>query len=251
MDIKFDDFIDTLDIPGMEEFIGLVKTPDNIFNMLYPSLKQELSKVIHDPQTENMIKETTNTPEYKEISEQIPMIIADLHSLKDANPNKIEFITMILEIFTGDFSDAEVLVEFIHKDEKSKLPAYAHLTDAGADIYVNNDLVVGPGEFGVIVPTGMKMAIPVGWQLAVRPRSGLSHKTLIRVANAPGTIDAGYRDEVGIIIDNFDDGPFTVANGDRLAQLVLEKVYKAKYTEVPSVANIGEDRGGGYGSSGD
>lgn len=250
MDIKFDDFIDTLNIPGMEEFVDLVKTPDNIFNMLYPSLKQELSKVIHDPQTENIVKEATNTPEYKEISEQIPIIIADLRSLKDANPNKIEFITMILEIFTGDFSDAEVFVEFIHKDEKSKLPTYANLTDAGADIYVNNDLVVGPGEFGVIVPTGMKMAIPVGWQLAVRPRSGLSHKTLIRVANAPGTIDAGYRDEVGIIIDNFDDGPFTVANGDRLAQLVLEKVYKAKYTEVPSVANIGEDRGGGYGSSG-
>ena len=178
------------------------------------------------------------------------MIIADLHSLEDANPNKIEFITMILEIFTGDFSDAEVFVEFVHKDEKSKLPAYANLTDAGADIYVNNDLVVGPGEFGVIVPTGMKMAIPVGWQLAVRPRSGLSHKTLIRVANAPGTIDAGYRDEVGIIIDNFDDAPFTVTNGDRLAQLVLEKVYKAKYTEVPSVANIGEDRGGGWGHTG-
>jgi hypothetical protein len=208
MDIKFDDFIDTLNIPGMEEFVDLVKTPDNIFNMLYPSLKQELSKVIHDPQTENIVKEATNTPEYKEISEQIPMIIADLRSLKDANPNKIEFITMILEIFTGDFSDAEVFVEFIHKDEKSKLPAYANFTDAGADVFVNNDLVVGPGEFGLIVPTGMKMAIPVGWQLAVRPRSGLSHKTLIRVANAPGTIDADYRDEVGIIIDNF---PFFIS----------------------------------------
>ena len=250
MDIKFDDFIDTLDIPGMEEFIGLVKTPDNIFNMLYPSLKQELSNVIHDPQTENIIKEATNTPEYKEISEQIPTIIADLRSLKDANPNKIEFITMILEIFTGEFSDAEVFVEFIHEDEKSQLPAYAHLTDAGADIFVNNDFIVEPGAMGVIVPTGLKMAIPVGWQLSVRPRSGLSHKTLIRVSNAPGTIDTDYRDEVGIIIDNFDDGPFVVKNGDRLAQLVLEKVYKAKYTKVPSVADIGGNRGGGYGSSG-
>lgn len=251
MDIKFDDFIDALNIPGMEEFVDLVKTPDNIFNMLYPSLKQELSKVIHDPQTENIIKEATNTPEYKEISEQIPIIIEGLRSLKDANPNKIEFITMVLEIFTGEFSDAEVFVEFIHKDEKSKLPAYAHLTDAGADVFVNNDLAVAPGSFGIIVPTGMKMAIPVGWQLAVRPRSGLSHKTLIRVSNAPGTIDSDYRDEVGIIIDNFDDSPFMVKNGDRLAQLVLEKVYRAKYTEVPSVANIGNDRGGGYGSSGE
>ena len=251
MDIKFDDFINELAIPGMEEFVDLVKTPDNVFNMLYPSIKQELVAVIHDPQTENIIKEATITPEYKEISEQIPMIIADLRSLKDANPNKIEFITMILEIFTGDFSDAEIFVEFIHKDEKSKLPAYAHLTDAGADVFVNNELIVAPGEFGVIVPTGMKMAIPVGWQLSVRPRSGLSHKTLIRVSNAPGTIDAGYRDEVGIIIDNFDDAPFGIEKGDRLAQLVLEKVYKAKYTEVPSVANIGNDRGGGYGHTGD
>ena len=251
MDIKFDDFINELAIPGMEEFVDLVRTPDNVFNLMYPSIRQELVNVVHDTQTEAMIKAAQLTPEYREIANEIPMILADLRSLKDANPNKIELLTMILEIFTGDFNDAEVFVEFIHKDEKSKLPAYANLTDAGADIYVNNDLVVGPGEFGVIVPTGMKVAIPVGWQLAVRPRSGLSHKTLIRVANAPGTIDAGYRDEVGIIIDNFDDGPFTVTNGDRLAQLILEKVYKAKYTEVPSVANIGEDRGGGYGSSGD
>lgn len=251
MDIKFDDFIGELAIPGMEEFVDLVKTPDSVFNLMYPSIREELVNVVHDPQTEAMIKAAQLTPEYQEISEQIPMIIADLRSFKDANPNKIEFITMILEIFTGDFSDAEIFVEFIHKDEKSKLPAYAHLTDAGADVFVNNELIVAPGEFGVIVPTGMKMAIPVGWQLSVRPRSGLSHKTLIRVSNAPGTIDAGYRDEVGIIIDNFDDAPFGIEKGDRLAQLVLEKVYKAKYTEVPSVANIGNDRGGGYGHTGD
>ena len=106
-----------------------------------------------------------------------------------------------------------IFLEFLHFLFHKINFGHLHLqfyTDAGADIYVNNDLVVGPGEFGVIVPTGMKVAIPVGWQLAVRPRSGLSHKTLIRVANAPGTIDADYRGEVGIIIDNFDDGPFTV-----------------------------------------
>ena len=250
MDIKFDDFIDTINIPGMEEFIDLVKTPDNIFNMLYPSIKQEFATVTHDPQTESIMKTAKNTPEYKQIADEIPSIIADLRSLTDANPNKIDLIVSVLELLTGEFSDAEVFVEFIHEDEESKLPAYAHLTDAGADVFVNNDLVVAPGSFGIIVPTGMKMAIPVGWQLAVRPRSGLSHKTLIRVSNAPGTIDSDYRDEVGIIIDNFDDAPFVVKNGDRLAQLVLEKVYKAKYTEVPSVANIGNDRGGGYGSSG-
>lgn len=251
MELKFDDFINELTIPGMEEFVDLIKTPDSVFNLMYPSIRQELVNLVHDPQTETMVKAAQLTPEYQEIAVEIPKIIADLRSLTDANPNKIELLTMILDIFSGEFSDAEVFVEFLHKDEKSKLPAYAHLTDAGADIFVNNELIVAPGEFGVIVPTGMKMAIPVGWQLSVRPRSGLSHKTLIRVSNAPGTIDAGYRDEVGIIIDNFDDAPFGIEKGDRLAQLVLEKVYKAKYTEIPSVANIGEDRGGGYGSSGE
>lgn len=250
MELKFDDFINELTIPGMEEFVDLVKTPDSIFNLMYPSIRQELVNVVHDPQTETMIKAAQLTPEYQEIANEIPKIIADLRSLTDANPNKVELITMILDIFSGEFCDAEVFVEFLHKDEKSKLPAYAHLTDAGADVFVNNDITVVPGCMGFIVPTGMKMAIPVGWQLSVRPRSGLSHKTLIRVSNAPGTIDSDYRDEVGIIIDNFDGAPFIVKNGDRLAQLVLEKVYKAKYTEVPSVANIGNDRGGGYGSSG-
>ena len=251
MELKFDDFINELTIPGMEEFVDLIKTPDSVFNLMYPSIRQELVNVVHDPQTETMIKAAQLTPEYQEIANEIPKIIADLRSLTDANPNKVELLTMILDIFSGEFSDAEVFVEFLHKDEKSKLPAYAHLTDAGADIFVNNELIVAPGEFGVIVPTGMKMAIPVGWQLSVRPRSGLSHKTLIRVSNAPGTIDAGYRDEVGIIIDNFDDAPFGIEKGDRLAQLVLERVYKAKFTEISSVANIGEDRGGGYGSSGE
>ena len=250
MELKFDDFINELTIPGMEEFVDLIKTPDSVFNLMYPSIRQELVNVVHDPQTETMIKAAQLTPEYQEIANEIPKIIADLRSLTDANPNKVELLTMILDIFSGEFSDAEVFVEFLHKDEKSKLPAYAHLTDAGADIFVNNELIVAPGEFGVIVPTGMKMAIPVGWQLSVRPRSGLSHKTLIRVSNAPGTIDAGYRDEVGIIIDNFDDAPFGIEKGDRLAQLVLERVYKAKFTEISSVANIGEDRGGGYGHSG-
>ena len=250
MELKFDDFINELTIPGMEEFVDLIKTPDSVFNLMYPSIRQELVNVVHDPQTETMIKAAQLTPEYQEIANEIPKIIADLRSLTDANPNKVELLTMILDIFSGEFSDAEVFVEFLHKDEKSKLPAYAHLTDAGADIFVNNELIVAPGEFGVIVPTGMKMAIPVGWQLSVRPRSGLSHKTLIRVSNAPGTIDAGYRDEVGIIIDNFDDAPFGIEKGDRLAQLVLERVYKAKFTEISSVANIGNDRGGGYGSSG-
>lgn len=249
--MTFDEFVNELNIPGMEEFIDLVRTPDNIFDMLYPSIKQELMTVLRDPQTEVMLRNAKSAPEYKEISEGIPTIIAELNTLENTNPNKVEFITIILNVFIGDINDAEVYVEFIDKDEMSKLPAYAHLTDAGADIFVNTEMTIPAGAMGVIIPTGMKFAIPSGWQLSIRPRSGLSHKTQIRLSNAPGTIDSDYRDSVGIIVDNFDDKPFEVKKGDRLAQLILERVYRAKFIEIDDVTKIEGNRGGGYGSTGE
>ena len=251
MSNTFEEFIDTLDgIPGMEEFVGLAKTPDSIFDIMYPSVKAQVINTIHDPQTEALIQASRLTPEYQEIATQMPVLIAELDAMTDVNPNKIEFMKMIFSIFTDDFSDAEIFVEVIAKDSELRLPAYANLTDAGADIYMHKGLVIGPKTMGTIVPTGLKMAIPSGWQLSVRPRSGVSHKTQIRVSNAPGTIDCTYRGEIGIIVDNFGDEPFAVEIGDRLAQLVLERVYRAKFTETKDVSIIGEDRGGGYGHTG-
>ncbi|MGC9310953.1 MAG: dUTP diphosphatase, partial [Candidatus Aenigmatarchaeota archaeon] len=92
-----------------------------------------------------------------------------------------------------------VFIEFCHPE--AKLPKYANPTDAGADIFLVEDVEWKPGETK-IVRTGLKVAIPEGWEIQIRPRSGLSFKSPLRLANSIGTIDTGYRNEVGLIVQN-------------------------------------------------
>jgi len=141
-----------------------------------------------------------------------------------------------------------ISIELCHKD--AILPTYAKEGDAGMDIYSVEDVIIPAGETR-IVPTGLKVAIPNGYEIQIRPRSGLSFKTPLRIPNAPGTIDAGYRDEVGIIITNTDQNSnFTIEKGTRIAQMVLQKVPKINWEVTDSVENIGINRGGGFGSTG-
>ena len=149
-------------------------------------------------------------------------------------------------------SDKREKIEiFVEKcRESAVLPCYAHPDDAGMDIYAAETVVIAPGTTA-LVPTGLKMAIPDGFELQVRPRSGLSLKTALRVPNAPGTVDAGYRNEISVIVWNSSPTePITVNRGDRIAQFILARVPMAAFTEVDNVASIGVDRGGGFGSSG-
>lgn len=144
------------------------------------------------------------------------------------------------------------VVKLSHYDESFELPFYATEGAAGADIRASlpekKNLVVKPGE-RVLVPTGLQMEIPFGYEIQVRPRSGLSLKSPLMVVNAPGTIDCDYRGEVNIIIGNFGKDEFVIEHGLRIAQLVISPVIQAKY----SVANMLTDtkRGsGGFGSTG-
>ena len=159
----------------------------------------------------------------------------------------------------------EIFVEICK--EGAVLPKYAKDGDAGMDVCASEDVIILPGETA-IVPTGLKMAIPEGYEIQVRPRSGISFKTPLRIANSPGTIDSGYRDEIGIIISNTSDidcdgsniltlegsgnkyGSYRIKRGDRIAQIVLQKIPKIKFTITDSIKHIGNDRGGGIGSTG-
>ncbi|MBR3918700.1 MAG: dUTP diphosphatase [Clostridia bacterium] len=144
--------------------------------------------------------------------------------------------------------NVEVFVELCREDVQ--IPQYAREGDAGMDIRAAETVVIAPKKT-VLIPTGLKVAIPDGYEIQVRPRSGLSLKTPLRVANSPGTIDAGYRDEVCIIMQNTsDDSEFTIEKGDRVAQFVLQRVPRICFTPVESVKDIGENRGGGFGSTG-
>jgi len=129
------------------------------------------------------------------------------------------------------------------------LPRYAHPTDGGMDVSCLEEVTIPVGAT-VIVPTGLKVAVPEGWMLLVFPRSGVSAKTGLRVANSPGLIDAGYRDEIGIILHNTGVESITLSAGARIAQFVLVARTEIRFLPVSSVAEIGANRGGGFGHTG-
>jgi dUTP pyrophosphatase len=129
------------------------------------------------------------------------------------------------------------------------LPAYAHPGDAGADLVAAADVVLPPGGRAT-VGTGMAIAVPDGYAAFVHPRSGLASRHGITVVNAPGTVDAGYRGEVRVVLLNTDPAePFTVRRGDRIAQLVVQPVTHVRFLEVAQLPATPRGEGG-FGSTG-
>jgi dUTP pyrophosphatase len=139
-------------------------------------------------------------------------------------------------------------VSFKRLVPEAVLPAYAHPGDAGMDLCSVESLVIPAGGRS-LVRTGFKMALPSGYEAQVRPRSGLALKRGVTVLNTPGTIDEGYRGEVGVILANFGDEDFRVEIGDRIAQMVVAPVVRAEIVETDELDAT--DRGeGGFGSTG-
>jgi dUTP pyrophosphatase len=134
-------------------------------------------------------------------------------------------------------------------DPEVDLPSYAHPGDAGLDLVTTVDAVVPPGE-RVLLPTGIAVALPEGYAAFVHPRSGLAVKYGVSLVNSPGTIDAAYRGEIAVSLVNLDPrDAVTLRRGDRVAQLVIQRVEHAVLHEVDALP--GSDRGaGGFGSSG-
>ena len=267
------------DIMGFDEVSALLALPEEQFEILAPIFLSELErgmKNINDQmlmvQSMNMMgMKAENVREqyeaiYKEIDEQMGGFVSR---------QKRDFLKQMLGMTYNALAEAEgvakknilIPLEYCHPD--AKMPAYAHLTDSGMDVYALEDITIAPGETKLI-PTGLKVAIPSGYELQVRPKSGRCLKTKLRIANTPGTIDAGYRDEIGVIVDNIE--PFiksaqmgeggvlynvefgsshTIGKGEKFAQLVLCEVPKAVFYEVEHVSEIANDgRNGGFGSTG-
>lgn len=129
------------------------------------------------------------------------------------------------------------------------LPSYAHPGDAGADLYTAVDAVVQPGE-RALLPTGVALALPDGYAAFVHPRSGLAVRYGVALVNSPGTVDAGYRGEVKVIVVNLDrNAPVVFHRGDRIAQLVVQRVERARFREVAELPETARGAGG-FGSTG-
>ena len=258
----------------IDQIITLLSLPDEQFEILAPGVIQSYQQTVNNPNDKIALVQGFNAAGLR--AEDLTSTFQNFVDEIDKSPLpaiKRDFLKQLIMTLVNAVNDTEgiakrnvpVAIELCHPD--AKIPQYAHISDSGADIYALDDITIHPGET-VLVPTGFKVALPPGFELQVRPKSGRAVKTKLRVANTPGTVDQGYRDEVKVIIENIeppikditinDDGAitsilyggdFTIGKGEKFAQLVLAEVPKASFYRVDSVSDIGEDRGGGFGSS--
>lgn len=255
---------------------ALMNAPDEQFDILAPGILESFKQSINNPNDRIALVQALNALGYT-IDDMIVNLDDILNGLDELpiSVAKKDFFKQLIGTIVGAVSETEgiakryipVPIELCHDD--AKIPQYAHITDSGVDVYALEDITIHPGET-VLVPTGIKVALPPGYELQVRPKSGRALKTKLRVANTPGTIDSGYRDEIKVIIENVeppirditidDDGKVTsilygsnyfIGKGEKFCQLVLSEVPKIAFYRVDSIKEVDEvDRGGGFGSSG-
>lgn len=231
----------------------ILEMPDDLFRTTYPMMVEELKKSAMSGEFSGGLEEGMDEASRAKLIEDIDNLEELIAKDKTLSAEKINFLQLILDITKDQVANIpyrdNVHVNIQLYRENAKIPTYANPTDAGCDVYAAEDVVIDGGKT-VIVPTGFKLAIPTGWMVSVRPRSGMSLKTPLRVANAPGTIDSFYRDEVGIIIHNTSSEAITIETGERIAQLVIEKAPMIKFDVVEDINMVKGNRGGGYGSTG-
>lgn len=255
--------------------IQLLELPEEDFEVIAPGILQGFQQSVNNPNDRLALVQSINAMGYKaeDLTEAFTNVIDEIDKL-DYPAIKRDFLTEIFSVLVNCVNETEgiskrtiqIPIELCH--EKAKIPQYAHVSDSGLDVYALEDITIHPGET-VLVPTGIKVALPPGYELQVRPKSGRALKTKLRVANTPGTIDQGYRDEIKVIVENIEapikdisidyEGKVTsilygrdyfIGEGEKFAQLVLMEVPKAAFHRVDSVQNIGENREGGFGSTG-
>lgn len=268
----------------LSEIGAILALPDEQFAIIAPYFLNELEKGYSDLNTQLLLVQALNLAgkKYEDVEEEYFAICDLIDQQTTFTAPKRDFLKQIIGFTYNSIANMDGIAKKIINipieviSDTATLPAYAHPSDAGMDVYAQEDITIMPGETKLI-PLGIKVAIPLGYELQVRPKSGRCLKTKLRVANTPGTIDAGYRDEVGVIIENVDPpirsiivdpskpilpetpiafgqivfgSPYTIGAGEKFAQLVLSEVPKVAWVQVDLVSKVGEDRGGGFGSTG-
>lgn len=176
-----------------------------------------------------------------------------MESVKEMSKSKID-ITEVTTIYPKTVKNATyrgeeiVDVRIVKLHEDAIIPTYAHDTDSGMDIFAIEDVIIQPHET-VAIPTGIAIALPRCYELQLRPKSGNSLKTKLRIANAPSTIDEGYRGDIGVICDNIGDIPIEIKKGKAICQGVLRFVPKINWIEVEEFTDTTDRGEDAYGSS--
>lgn len=265
-------------------FSSLMSLDDEKFMVVAADVLENFYTSFKDPQIQLGIAQNLSIQGVA--AEDMMDELADIAERLQTNLNgkvsqiKIDFFKSILGIVANALGENEriarrvINVPIQRLSDEVKLPEYAHTTDSGLDVFALDDYTIDPGEIKII-PTGLRVALPKGYEIQVRAKSGLSARTHMRVANGIGTVDEGFHDEIGIILENnepaikdiaydFDDethrpiitsilhgSPVYITKGQKIAQLVLAEIPKISWQEVNDITLYGaEDRQGGFGSTG-
>lgn len=233
---------DLLEASNKEDLGGMIAAimaiTDEEFGQVEPGIRGALEKTFNSPAYQNSIVQRLNCMtdiDYEQQSKAYEGMKEMIEQL-DMSQKKKDFLYYLFDNsyqsvlrYREDPSE-HITVTFKKLIPDAIIPTYAHKGDAGADLFSTVDITV-PAGGTMLVPTGIALKIPGGYEAQVRPRSGMSLKTKIRVANAPGTIDSNYRGEINVIIDNHGSAPYIINVGDKIAQLVFNKVPTADFIE--------------------
>ena len=234
--------------------------PDDTFEIAFDTVEKGLKDIAQNPNILNQLRNDflgnkMSVPQIEEIQSSLRELGQEYLSKIDASSLKARYLTSLIDTYIKLFDKIlkeglaliiPVDIELMQKDLKS--PSYVHLSDAGCDICACVDTEI-PANSTAVIKTGIKLEIPDGFEVQVRPRSGMSVKTPIMVIF--GTVDSGYRGEIGVIAYNRSNQPYTVSKGERVAQLVLAPSYRMFFKEVPEIHESSSERGAnGFGSSG-
>lgn len=271
--------LDALDGNSIDAIAVLLSMDDAQFELISPGILDSFLRGLNTTNARLMLAQSINATgsTAESVQDEFLQLVDEIDTIAELTAPKRDFLKKLLRGINTAISETEgiakryIQIPFVKCHPDAKMPEYAHADDSGMDVYAVDDYVIHPGETKLI-PTGIKVAIPNGYEIQVRPKSGRALKTKMRVANTPGTIDASYRGELCVIIDNieppikditydFDDNgrpiitsilrgsDMIIGKGEKFAQLVLMEVPKAVLFQVENLDDT-ERAEDGFGSSG-
>ena len=287
-DIKNFNNKDTLLDETLAAFAELISQPDEVFDQLAPIILQEVVKSFDDKALCQKLVEEFDAEYINQDIDEVKekQIEAIKQAFSEYSENKVNFLTRLISISFNIYkreknNDKQSITIPIELSEGVQLPTYFYDGDSGMDVRAIEDIDIAPGETKLI-DTGIKVAIPKGYEIQVRAKSGRSLKTKLRMGNSIGTIDSNYRGSIGIIAENIEPkikdidyeaiwdyelgaidylkiksitygSTIHITKGEKIAQLVLCKVEKANFIQVDNINDIPSDgrADGGFGSTGD
>ena len=267
---------------GLQILGAVLAMPDDAFETVKGSLFDTIKSTFNSPEAKIGFAQMMNQQglRIEDFSDNLDDLVQAVDEMAaegvELSDSKKDFLKFIFTTFINTMEESNMVSHRVLTipievcRDGAKLPTYATNGSAAMDIYSPAEYTIGPGEC-IIIPTGLKVNLPIGYALLIQPRSGMSRKTKLRVANTPGLIDSDYHEEIGVIVENIDpplkdfeiqqdgeailQGPlygssFTIGKGERFAQMRLVEVPLVNWLPVESLGEFENDHGKGFGSTG-